>query len=147
MIPALVFEELQERKSRECNVIMFNVPEAVDPCNATHDVNLVAELLSSIAPSDQIKKVIRLGKRNDSKPRPTKIILGSSDVARNIVKHRRHIQKGIHLKSDETPRQRQYMTALRKELDRRKQLGEIDLIIKYIGGIPRIIRKPPAAEN
>lgn len=46
--------------------------------------------------------------------------------------------KNVFLVSDKIPRQLDHYNKLKHELDRRKNNGETNLVIKYIDGIPKI---------
>lgn len=131
--------ELMDRKDRECNVIIFDVPEAMSDERkeaAEEDVVSIRRLLDNIKLNLPIKRTLRLGKKSD-KPRPIKITLDSPQDAKNILKNRSKVRNKI--KCDETPLQQEHLKKIRAELKNRTEKGESDLTIKYVKGIPTIV--------
>lgn len=49
----------------------------------------------------------------------------------------------VRLFSDQTRQQQEYMKNLRNELRRQIDGGEKDLVIKYVKGIPKIVKQSP----
>ena len=86
-----------------------------------------------------VKSVSRLGKKQDGNVRPVKVVFGSErnkQAIMNRVKSLRiskqqddaEVLKDIHIAPDMTQRQREERRGLMKELEKRKQEGEKDLV-------------------
>jgi hypothetical protein len=84
----------------------------------------------------------RLGKPNSTtsdKPRPIKVALSNATEVFKILRSQSNLRTSsqwadIRIASDRTSMQRNHMSKLRNELQKRKAEGENDLIIKYIKG-------------
>jgi len=89
----------------------------------------------------------RLGKdisSNPEKPRPIKIILSNTLEVFSSLRLQANLRKSttwsnIRFSSDRTNFQREQMNKLRQELQKRKDDGENNIIIKYIRGTPKIV--------
>lgn len=141
--------EMDERKLRSKNVIMFNVPESSgnsQTATMSEDLNKVKNILNNVDNVDtSLIKVYRLGKKDTNKTRPIKIELSDKYQARTVLQ-KRGIPYGsvtIKTKNDLTMLQRQEVQNLWKELEDRKSKGENNLIIKYINNRPKIITNIP----
>jgi hypothetical protein len=78
------------------------------------------------------------------KLRPLKVILHSSSEVLNVLQLQVNLRtssewSNFRCTSDRIIKQREYMTSLQNELQRRWNNNENNLIIKYIKGIPTII--------
>lgn len=147
------FRECYERETRKKNVIIFGQPEP-DNSSTTQQVDSesVKEILSYICPNvntSNIVKVVRLGKilspASGVKPRPIKIVLSDNDISSEVLRRspeiRQHPQlKHLTITSDKTPRQQiEYKTA-RQQLLERRQAGETDIKIKFVRGVPAVVK-------
>lgn len=147
-----VISEMEERKNKAKNVMIFNVMESTSSDieeKQKHDKIIVEDLVKPILdkPQEYIKKVIRIGKLGD-KPRPIKVILQDSDTALKILKNKNRVNLAlIKISSDMTIHQRNYLKELRSELERRKNAGENTLTIKYVRGIPTIVNNISNRKN
>ncbi|KAJ8685084.1 hypothetical protein QAD02_020877 [Eretmocerus hayati] len=133
--------ELNDRMRREKNVIIFNMPGAT---SANDDRTKICEFLSG-APFD-ISSIhtTRLGKQSASSQhtRPLKVFLKSSDEVIWAMKQFKSLTgKNISCKRDKTLSQRTQLKCLYNELNNRKSKGELNLIIRYVNNIPRIVQK------
>lgn len=110
-----------------------------------HDVNEVNEVIKMADPHCKPPvKTIRLGKYDPTTSRPIKAIFSTSETAKSILRNKHHIKPDtIKIYSDETTYQQKFRQNLRDELKRRTELGEKDLTIKYVNGIPKIIKMQP----
>lgn len=86
-----VIGELEERKKRSRNVILFGIQEstAVDvDARKNHDMDLVSKSLSSLPEQVKPINVIRLGKQqpNATRPRPIKLIFANKQKAFTCIK-------------------------------------------------------------
>lgn len=109
----------------------------------------VKTILSDIYPlHPEPEKIMRLGKYDGKKTRPVKVCFSTSGTAKVILKNKLNCKdKNIKIYSDQTPNQKLDMENLREELRQRKEKGENDLIIKYIKGVPKIIKPQPKNET
>ena len=76
--------EEKERKFRSCNLVIHGVAESSIQHEKKADYEFVENLLQTVGSSASIKEVIRLGKKNQDKRRPVKVIL-NCEAARNEV--------------------------------------------------------------
>lgn len=142
------FEEIQDRINRANNVVMFNVPEKISDdskVRINHDIEQVEEILHKLD-LKEVKdfKVIRLGKLNQSKPRPIKVFMVNTSNAQECIKRKRMLKDtNIKISADLTTSQREYRKKLYTELNERKGQGENDIIIRYANGVPKIVKAKP----
>lgn len=143
----MVIKEVRDRMNRECNIIIYNIPE-----NPQTDIVTVGNILNVVSPEVDVSlsndKISRLGKKdgNSSKPRPVRVTLPSSVIVSKILRNKNKLKndnthKNIFLKNDETPYQRQLLNTARDNLRRRINEGESNLTIKYVNGIPIVTEK------
>lgn len=140
--------ELQDRYRREKNIVIVGISELNDSnkeIRFDHDKNKVMDVIKSIYPEcPNPCYIIRLGKYIPNKNRALKVCFESPDTTKYILRNKsKHSLSQVNIYSDQTPLQQQYLKQLSSELQRRQQNGEADLIIKYIGGIPKIIKPSP----
>lgn len=147
-----VCEEVHERDLRRKNLIIFGLNEQKDTSSETRisrDNEAVNGILSVVSPNNNatFTECTRLGRYNESnlRPRPVKVIFHHEiDVIkciRNVkkLKSSEHFQN-ISISFDRTPRQLNLYKQLKHEMDERARNGETNLKIKYVNGIPKIIR-------
>ncbi|KAJ2946146.1 hypothetical protein O0L34_g5077 [Tuta absoluta] len=144
-----ILSELAERKKRSVNVIMFGIGECSrqtgdaardKEVRVEHDKTQVRQALAEIPDVASPVAVIRLGKpRQDSTPRPLKVIFSNKKAATNVLKNNKKLPASVLAKNDLTPYQQEYLKGLREELNKRTENGEADLTIKYINNTPKII--------
>lgn len=76
--------------------------------------------------------------------RPLKVCLDSKYTATKIFKMVKRLgntkYSGVTIRNDLTPMQLARLKDLKAELDRRKNDGELDITIKYVKGIPQIVK-------
>lgn len=140
-----VLAEIEERKTRSKNVILLNVPE----CNSNsttvsvlEDGKKVLAAISEINSEFNLEdvKIYRLGSKIPNKTRPIKLEFDEVKQAKLILFNKTTLSNGIIIKPDRTLQQRNHLTDLWKELEERKEKGEVDLRIKHFNGIPKIIK-------
>lgn len=146
-------EELNRRRSREKNLILYNLVE--DEKETTEQlmladfeklVNLYSGKVEII--EEDITAICRLGERKENKSRPLRITFRSEAKRREILRNNKNLilereelpicsrcegdTKHIHVyvSIDRTIQQRDKEKALRAELKRRKNAGEGDLVIR-----------------
>lgn len=141
-----IVEELCEREKRASNILFFGVPE-------THTQNReektkqenkkVAELLKQIDESIAVEEIstFRLGKPENNKLRPIKVVLPDKKIAKDILRQRNKLNVGgVYIKGDLTVMQRSYLRDVLAELKRRTEAGEANLKIRYYNSIPKIVK-------
>lgn len=142
-----VFTEIEERNRRANNLIIYNVPESEKSSadqRKQEDIELCKEIVlndNSNTSNARIVNCIRLGKFSDSKLRPVKIVLETADQAQSILRTYRR-KENFYLHKDLTVRQQHASYLTRTEYKTRQQQGENDIVLKYVNGLPKIIKKP-----
>ncbi|KAF5189957.1 hypothetical protein FRX31_020456 [Thalictrum thalictroides] len=139
---SVMINELQDRQSRDKNVIFFNVPESN---NDADDISAVNDVLSKIGASVATSQIVRLGKTGP-KPRPIKIICNAKSDVGLILKSKNKLRNipglnNVHITADWTSSQRSFYNCLRGQLSTRKNNGETNLYIGYVKGVPTILQK------
>lgn len=142
-----IINELQERAVRSKNLIIVGLPEqtaAEKLARQSGDKNDAQETLQSIVSKNhKILKTFRLGKYIPGKTRPLKVFLENQSEVKEILRNRNKLPDKLRVYSDRTPTQKTMMQELSQELNRRKNNGEANLTIKYVNGIPKIIKTQP----
>lgn len=130
-------EELLERQKRSNNIVIFNLPVKED------DKRDAGKLLSDLANRNiNILKSARVGKTNKNGFKALKVTLSNHDDVDNVLKAKRTLKgKNIYINTDLTHLQRTNLNELKMEMESRKKNGEEDLIIKYVKGIPKLVKK------
>jgi len=144
--------EMLDRLSRKHNVILFNVPEHLD-ADSPNDVYRVRFILNFMGLKTILPRFIsRIGALGPStRPRPIKITFHSSYDASMMLKLQPILKSyrpfnALAITADRSKAERVQMTALRAELRRRRQRGDGTSVIRFVDGIPRIIRPPGAGQ-
>lgn len=151
-----ILSEYHERRVREKNVIIVGIAEleASDDVNEkkAHDKCEVLKTLRAIDMQcpDPVN-IMRLGKFMPGKSRYIRVsfVLQSTvlDILRKQPKSSDKegvsVTHAVRIFSDKTPSQQKYFKTLKDELSLRKNNGETDLSIKYVKGIPKIIKNIP----
>lgn len=142
--------EIEDRAKRQYNLIIGGICEISDKNSTTrreYDTNQALSIIQSIykeCPSPI--RCMRLGKYNSEKSRYLKITFQQKETVINILRNKSNLTNdNVRILPDQTPMQIKYMKDQRAELLRRTESGESDLTIRYINGIPKIIRN--AAKN
>ncbi|CAH1101555.1 unnamed protein product [Psylliodes chrysocephalus] len=124
-----LYSEFRNRFERENNVIMYGIEESLDTEGAVKDI---------------LNKVYRLGQlqNNNSVPRPLKIEFQTKEIALSVLRNKLKLPKSkypnLKISNDYTPRQKEEISSVFKELEERKAKGE-NLKIKFFNGQPQII--------
>lgn len=141
-----IIAEATERKKRTKNVIAYNVSESKKQMGLERlrDDN---ELIAKILPQESVDilpniKLRRIGRPVDGKTRPLLINTPSETDARKLIITKSVCMGNdvIFFKPDLTRTQQIHMKNLRNELNVLNKDGQTDRIIKYINGIPRIVK-------
>lgn len=141
-----IINEVAERQRRATNILIFNAPESTSGSGEARrgdDLELFAGVVSDLGITVSGCKAIRLGRPAENRPRPLKVILPSSADAMHILrnKNKLKLRPRMHVVSDQTPLQREFLASLKRVLQERTEGGEKDLIIKYVKGVPTIMKK------
>ena len=77
----------RERERRSANLIIYGISEEIDKDNnlQEHDKQFVSSFLETIGITLSPKQIIRLGKPNDDKRRPVKLVMNSSQDKDSIM--------------------------------------------------------------
>lgn len=142
--PNKFFAEIADRNQRAKNIIIHNLPESssVNPEERIqHDKTQAAQVLSRLEIDPELNfKIIRIGKKVNE-ARPAKLIFPNSVVVSQCMKNKRKLLgTSFRIAADRTPLQRKQIKDIYNELNRRKENGEPDLIIRYLKGEPFITR-------
>lgn len=133
--------EMDERKKRSKNVILFNVRESQETDivkKVENDTNIVKSILSQRSLEIVPSKIIRLGRvRPNNSSRPLKIILNNPEEAKLLLKSN-YPECQYQFRSDRTQKQMEYFKQIKETLNRRKSEGEHNIIIKYRNDVPYI---------
>lgn len=91
--------ELEERKRRETNIVLFNLPEHNSPVGLTNkhaderDVNEISRYLGQ--ESLNVITLFRLGKKIDDKIRPLKVVLDSKSERKFLLDNAKFIEEKV----------------------------------------------------
>lgn len=140
-----IFNEIQDRITREKNIIIYNVPDSTqDGSDNSFDVGL--DLLKDLSLSDiKIINAKRIGKFG-SKDRPILVEFESVSNVKDIFKSKSKLRlidrwRKISITEDRTASQRSHMKNLRSELTDKRNNGDNSWFIKYVKGIPSLVKK------
>lgn len=141
-----ILSELNERKRRENNVILFNVVESKavsSDVRRREDLDAVVVCIRSVCDSIDCESLVisRLGKYQRDKVRPIKVVFPSASEARLVLKNKKKCTSGIKICSDKTPSQRDYLKQLQNELKNLCESGVSNKTIRYVDNVPKIVNK------
>ncbi|KAL3272167.1 hypothetical protein HHI36_022651 [Cryptolaemus montrouzieri] len=114
--PEELIAEINERNSKVNNVMVYKLNESNSQSlneRILHDKAEVVKILDMIdIKEDVIEKVIRVGKKG-TKPRPMKIVLSNSGIARTVLRNKSRIMENygrdISVGPDQTNMQRTHL--------------------------------------
>lgn len=139
-----IIREIQSRKKRENNIIIVGIPEQISSniqervLKDESDVLKITSIISGALPKPI--KTYRIGKYSPNKARRIKVCFDTPGPAQLLLRSKAQLPEDIKLYSDQTPAQQKYFQSVKGELSRRIKNGESDITIKYIDGIPSIIK-------
>ncbi|XP_050529713.1 uncharacterized protein LOC126899159 [Daktulosphaira vitifoliae] len=152
VLPNLL-SEISEREKSLFNIVVHGLSESSEtsPSSRANDdikkLNEVIQPLSLSVLSDC--KLFRLGRPNNTKPRPLKVIFSSKEQASSFVidfnTGKRSLGadnnlQNIHVSRDRTLLERQEIRRVYQDLDNRKKQGETNITIRYRNGFPYIVK-------
>lgn len=112
------------------------------------DRAVVKEVLQNLGmenKSENIIKVLRVGRGNTKKARPIKVILSSSQMVKDILKTKSRLYgSDLRISLDLTKIQQEQLRVIKAELKNRQEKGEKNLTIRYINGVPKVEVKSTA---
>lgn len=131
--------EIQDRVSRNSNIILYNVVEPKENA-ASADLTMVKELLAKINNINASSIAVRrLGKPKKDVLRPLLVTLATrSDVFRVIAAHGK-LPTGIKVATDKTKLQREMLKHLYQFVDVHNSKSENKLTVKYVNNIPKTV--------
>lgn len=146
--PDQVLSEIIDRKAREKNILIYKIPESSSSdtnIRISHDVAIVKEALEAIDVQETEFRCFRIGRRNvhNSEPRPLKVSFQNQESALLCLRNKRKLLEGsssYRIGADLTVTQRKQIKDLHAELSRRKNNGEENIYIKYVQGVPSIVK-------
>lgn len=136
------FEEMSDRANRSHNVIMFNVKELASSSvgeRIDHDNQIVSSCMQKMGIKPADFKTIRVGK---SRPRLLKVIFTSKQMVSDCLKHQGALKDdNIRINVDLTTLQQRTLKELQQQLNARRADGEEDLVIRFVNGTHKIIKR------
>lgn len=146
-----IFREIRERKKRENNVIFRGISEQTAISTNERVANDEAAVLNLISLASKgipkPTKIIRIGKYKPGKTRSIKVCFNNPEPANILLRSKAKLPDSIRIFSDQTPAQQKHFFAIKDELTKRKNAGEDDITIKYINGIPTIVKSVSKNSN
>ncbi|CAG9820758.1 unnamed protein product [Phaedon cochleariae] len=137
-----IYSEVTSRLEREKNVIINGIDESVDDTKAVSNILLELNLPKPLHPT----RMYRLGKQDLSKIRPLKVEFSSRQEALSILTRRPKLPlkefPNVKIKNDYTPRLREELTSMYKEIEQRRAHGE-NLRVKFVSKQPTIVSATP----
>ena len=125
-----VVSEIEDRKLRSHNVMLFNIPESSASAIAekvTEDLNHVMKILAPLGTYPQPSKIIRMGQSKPNVNRPLKIVYDSESSVMEILKSNKLNPNRLHhFRPDLTKMQRDHINGVKKEFSDRIGNGEKD---------------------
>ena len=128
-----VLRELNDRESRKCNFIMYNVKESnseVGVERKEHDKKILTEILAKIEledlnVDDDVVHISRMGELNPERERPMMVKMAKETARDSVLKSARKLKDtefcDISIKPDLTRKQRDMDMKTRAEMERRNK--------------------------
>lgn len=159
-----IVNEITERKARENNILLYNIPEQIKSGDAEletdYDLKQVLETLKNINNLNtklDLVNVKRLGKFSSDKVRPIIIKFDSRADATNVITHWRLVPKSVQISYDLTKFQRDRFNALKLQAkmfnaDKSNKMKKEFQFVRFRNGNPVLVtssstRKKQSAEN
>ena len=137
--------EIEERKLRSANVLLFNIAESTASSIAQKiedDLKQVASILAPLGSFPKPNKVIRLGNSKPNVVRPLKIIYDNEASVKDVLRSNKiNPNRKYHFRPDLTKLQRDYNNKVRDEFHDRLSKGESDVALKYKDNLLHITKK------
>lgn len=141
-----LYGEIHDRMNRANNLMIYKVRESNSKNlneRVAEDTATVNDILQTVGiDSLNIQKVLRVGRTNNTKPRPIKVVLSNHLLVKKIINSRKKVEAlGYSVGFDRTKLQQTQLKSTLNDLKRRTESGEKNLIIKYVNGLPIIQQK------
>lgn len=148
LVDSVLIFEATDRQIRASNLIIFNLPETRAGTGWELDRRNVGEMFSTMGLQIYGFRCYRLGERGldvEKRPRPLRVMMAGAQEVFAVLGMKAVLTctakwANIRMCSDRTQMQRDQMQALRNEVARRTRNGEKNLAIKYVNGVPSIIK-------
>ena len=123
-----IADELADRKGREANAIVYNLPKLPDKSNDKYQYTDLCNIVTVFCIKVAIIKLIRLGKRQDNKARPFLITMENLHdeeiaISNSYLLHHYELYKTIYISPDKTKYQRNRPKQLVEELKRQESMN------------------------
>lgn len=154
--PDDIISEINDRSRRACNIMVYNLFESANrdsKVRKSHDEKLTSTMFEAICPGLISYKfsTARLGKATPNKTRPLKVMLKSQSDALELLRnfssdHLKTVDDkflDVRVSRDRTPQESKHLNDLRDQLKSRQSKGENNITIRYINGIPSIVKSMP----
>lgn len=139
--------EISDRVRRSRNLIVFNLPESLQPDEQRRQdedrYRIIREILTFCFVDTTNISVQRLGKPAGNAPRPLRVYLNKERDVCIVLNCRNRCTSGLIFKPDKTTVQRKLHQEVRVSLGSLKDQGNINKGIKYIRGVPVIVDIEP----
>ncbi|KAJ3646692.1 hypothetical protein Zmor_024268 [Zophobas morio] len=140
-----ILMEIEDRNHRAANLVLFNLPESSEMNSSERKNDDMFRCRKIVIPENKNNVVnsqncIRLGKFDNDKVRPVKIIFENPHQAIDALRTYKR-SDNLYLNRDLTPRQQNYNFVIRTEFKNRLEKGEDNIFLKYVNGIPKIVPK------
>ncbi|KAJ3665122.1 hypothetical protein Zmor_000635 [Zophobas morio] len=140
-----VVSEIEERKSRSTNVLLFNISESISSNSEEKfqdDLLQVNSILAPLGSFPQPKKIIRVGMPKPNVVRPLKIVYENDDIAKDVLRsNKNNNNRNHHFRPDLTKIQRDYNNSIRKEFKDKVAQGNTNVMLRYKNNMPYIVEK------
>lgn len=143
-----ILSESHERSIRSKNIMVYDAPESSAndiQGRILHDKHIAQQIFEKVGCQNKVAdilKVMRVGKGGvNNKPRPLKVVCSNTEIVNAILRSRKRMDPNSYkVGYDSTKMQQAAYKAARAELMTRRDKGEDDLIIKYVKGVPTIMK-------
>ena len=134
-----MLHSFMDKDRRKYNLVAYNVPENREgdaSARNKHDTTTFISIVKNCLDIDvTVTKSFRAGRVMTERPRPLVLTLDSVDCKTEILENAYKLShfnewKKVYLAPDRTPKEREENKKLREELQRRKQDGEEDIVIR-----------------
>ncbi|KAJ3662107.1 hypothetical protein Zmor_006466 [Zophobas morio] len=134
--------ELNDRKERSNNILIFNVPESKESKvedRVKSDLSFINSILEPLGTFPTAKKIFRLGFPKPNVVRPLKLVFENKEEAKCILRSNKNNPSKInHFHADLTKIQRESNATTIKEFKDRKSKGESNITLNYKDNIAHI---------
>lgn len=139
-----IFHEAHERMLKASKLIVFNLPSTADETPQTTSC-LINDLFTDLSVQCKPISSKRIG-RSGSRPCPIVVELSSPSDVRLVLRNRSKMRdlerwNKVWLNEDLTLIQRKQLSIIRSDLQRRREAGERDWVIRHINGSPQLTKR------